>query len=235
MSMILFALAVALQSQPPSQDSRPLPPGMPDRELTPAHDSFFEDMPASTPQARATLQNFGACVADRSPDLSAQTLAEDFRTSTYTSRLRHVTRVNEDCFRGSRRANRLRSANLLVAGSIAERLLERDAAPVNVQLAHAAARPAPEARSLAEGVALCVVRSTPDDVAALLASDVASESEATAARALGPVISLCNQSGQGIEMSNAALRAILATAAFRATRTGAPIVERRGTELESAE
>jgi hypothetical protein len=227
MNMILFALAFSLQSQPPSQESRPLPSGLPERQISPAHDSFFEDMPASSPQARSTLQNFGACVADRSPDLSAQTLAEDFRTSTYTNRLRHVTRVNEDCFRGSRRANRLRSANLLVAGSIAERLLERDTAPVNVQLAHAAARPAPEARSPAEGVALCVVRSTPDDVAALLATEVASENEAAAIRALGPVMGLCNQSGQGVEMSEAGMRAILATAALRAVRTGAPIGEAR--------
>lgn len=227
MSLILFALALATQSTSPPPARPALPSGLPERGLTPSHDSFFEDMPTSTPQARVILQNFGTCVADRSPDLSAQTLAEDFRSNAYTNRLRHVTRVNEDCFRGSRRANRLRSANLLVAGSIAERLVERDAAPVNVQLARAASRAAPEARSPAEAVALCVVRSTPDDVAALLATEVASESEAIAARALGPVIGLCNQSGQGIEMSEAGLRAILATAAFRATRAGAPIAEAR--------
>lgn len=224
MSMILFAVALVLQSQ---ENGPVLPSGVPDREATPVHDFINEDVPTSTPQARVALQNFGTCVADRSPELSAQTLGEDFRSNTYDSRLRHVTRVNEDCFRGSRRANRLRSSRLLVAGSMAERLLEREAVPVNVQLAHAASRPAPEARSPAEAVALCVVRSTPDEVAALFASDVASTRETAAIAALRPVMGMCNQTGQGVEMSDEGLRAVLATAAYRAVRTGAPVAEAR--------
>ena len=185
------------------------------------------DQPESTPEARVALDAFSQCIADRSPDFAAQTLDEDFRSNTYENRLRHVTRVNEDCFRGSGGRNRMRSGGLLIAGGMAERLLERNPAAVNVQLAHAASRPAPSGRTPAEGVALCVVRSTPDDVARLFSTDVASEAETPALRTLQPVVSLCNQSGPALQVSDAGLRAILATAAFRTVRTDAPTREAR--------
>lgn len=211
---ILFAgaLALAIQDQPPAESPPLSAEGPPSRDLSPAHDLFYEDLEQSTPEARATLQTFGACVADSSPELAARTLSLDFTTREYQNGLRRVTRANERCLR---RRGVMRSANLLVAGAMAEHLLERGATPVNVQLAHAAARPAPRPASAADAIAICVVRSTPDDVARLFASDVASEAETAAARTLTPIVNLCNQTGSAVEINDAALRAMLATAAFR--------------------
>jgi len=167
---------------------------------------------SSSPYARRVVQQFGACVADRSSAKAARTLAMDFRSPTYRLALNHLARANEGCF-GYRGA--MRSSRLLFAGAIAERLLARDPSPLNARLVRAAARAAPPARSPSDAIAICVVRSAPDETARLFASEVASDAEAQAIKALDIAIRLCSQ-GQRPLLANAeGLRAMLATAAFR--------------------
>lgn len=167
---------------------------------------------SSSPSARRQVQQFGACVADNSPEKSSRTLAMDFRSSTYRSALNNLARANEGCFgyRGAMRASRL-----LFAGAIAERLVARDATPLNARLVRAAARPAPPARSPSDAVAMCVVRSAPDETARLFASAVASEAETQAAKALDVALRLCSQGQRPLVTIVEGLRAMLATAAFR--------------------
>ena len=172
---------------------------------------------ASTPEARAAAQAFGECLADRSPELAAETLRRDFRSTSYDNSLRQLARFNEGCFRTR---GTMRSGGLLIAGAMAERLLERGSAPVNVQLARAALDAAPQPRTPAEAVAICLVRSVPDDVGRLLATDVASEAETAALRAIDPVARLCNRSGHELQISDAGMRSILATAAYRSVQGG---------------
>ncbi|WP_129792760.1 hypothetical protein [Sphingosinicella sp. CPCC 101087] len=171
----------------------------------------------STPEARAAAQTFGECLADRSPELSAETLRRDFRTTAYKNSLLQLARVNEGCFRTS---GTMRSGGLLIAGAMAERLLERGSVPVNVQLARAAMEPAPQPRTPAEAVAICLVRSVPDDVGRLLATEVASEAETAALRGIDSVARLCNRSGHELQISDAGMRSILAAAAFRSVQGG---------------
>lgn len=166
----------------------------------------------SSPGARRAVQQFGACVADQSPEKAARTLAMDFRSPTYRSALNNLARANEGCF-GYRGA--MRSSRLLFAGAIAERLMARDPAPLNARLVRAAARSSPPARSPSDAIAMCVVRSAPDESARLFASEVASGAEAQAIEVLGIAVRLCSQ-GQRPLLTNAeGLRAMLATAAFR--------------------
>ena len=70
-----------------------------------------------------------------------------------------------------RQRGRMRSANLLFAGAIAEQLLKRDPQPLNVRLARAAMKPAPAAYSDTDKMALCVVRGVPDETGSDRARD----------------------------------------------------------------
>jgi hypothetical protein len=172
--------------------------------------------PQSSPGARASIDRFGRCAAQRSPAYAAETLARDFTTHTYRSALRNLARANEGCF-GQRRG-RMRSADLLFAGALAEGLLAADPTPLNARLARAATRPAIPALSGSDLIAICVVRSVPDDVARLFATPVASEGETAALASLEPALAACNGTGQAFDVSGPGRRAILATAAFRTVR-----------------
>ena len=179
-----------------------------------------EALRESSPTARQAMEGFGICVADRSPEKAAQTLQLDFRTKTYQSALRNLARANEDCFR--RRNDAMRSNNLSFAGSIAERLIERDPAPVNARIVRASTISI-EPRTPSDAIAICAVRSAPDDVARLFATDVASEAEAQAVNSLQLATKLCSK-GQGeLETTVEGLRAMLATAAFRAIHSTDPV------------
>ena len=169
----------------------------------------------STVTARQEMQKFGTCVADASPVKAAKTLRMDFSSNTYESALRNLAQANDDCFR--RRRDAMRSHNLSFAGAIAERLVERDPSPLNVRLMKSsAAQPNPKAPS--DAIAFCVVRSAPDDVAKLFATDVATDAERSAVQALQPVTKACSK-GPQLATTDEGLRAMLATAAFRIVAT----------------
>jgi len=215
MSTILLALALALAAQQPTAPSNPplrsdFPP--PPAMLTPAHDLYFREFERLAPVARTTVHQFGACVAERSRQLAADILNRDFTTRSYDRGLHRLAATNHDCLRGR---GTMRSADLLFAGAIAERLIAEAPEPLNVRLARAASRPAPPTYSQGDRIAVCVVRSVPDDTARLFAAEVASDAEFNAVRALELPIRACSAGGPRVEATAAGLRAILATAAFR--------------------
>lgn len=219
MTALILALALALQGQSQPSPERPLQAENSGwREITPAHDTYEEEFGATDAQARIAIQGFGGCVARRSSGTASEILTRDFTTREYQQGLRVLSRNNEDCFR---RRGRMRSHNLLFAGAIAEHLVEQGQEPLNVRLARAASLPPPGAFSQTDRVALCVVRSLPDDVARLFATEIASESEQAAASSLNPAVSQCNGEARPLSISTAGLRAILATAAFRTLNAAA--------------
>jgi hypothetical protein len=97
---------------------------------------------------------------------------------------------------------------------MAERLMATDKRPLNVRLAEAAKRSAPPAYSPSDFIAMCVVRSAPDDAARLFGSEVGSAVEAETVKSLGIAVRLCSQ-GKQFQVNVEGLRAMLATAAFR--------------------
>lgn len=177
----------------------------------------------SSPVARQAMERFGICVADRSPEKATQTLHMDFRSTSYRSALRNLARANEDCFK----RGRMSSPGLPFAGAIAERLMERHAEPLNARLVRAATNKAPTPRAPSEAIAICVVRTVPDEVARLFASEVATADEAAAAASLDFALKLCSQGQPRLEANVEGLRAMLATAAFRST-TAPPSAMERG-------
>ena len=213
MSVILFAMAMAVQPAP-SAPQRPLPSDPPRAaEATPAHEIFYQDERAPlSAEARGKMLEFGRCAAERSPDMAARTLSMNFTSTAYRNGISQLSRNNEGCLRGARR---MRGAGLLFAGALAEGLLDRGEAPLNVRLARAATGAATPAYSPSDRVAICVVRSVPDQVASLLDTAPASDGEEAAMQQLLPAFEMCAQSGPRISSNEAGLRAMLATAAFR--------------------
>ena len=151
MNMLVLALALALQGQPAPPQEPPLRTDNTGwREVTPAHETHAEDFGVPDSEARNTIQRYGTCVANRSAGPAAQVLMRDFTTRQYQQGLRVLSRNNQDCFR---RRGRMRSSNLLLAGAIAEHLLEQGAEPLNARLARAASHPATQAFSSTDRMA----------------------------------------------------------------------------------
>jgi len=166
----------------------------------------------STPEARKASYAFGACTADNSTNKASKTLLTDFRTDAYRNSLHNLAEFN----RGCSRQRWIRSNSLLYAGAIAERLLTKDATPLNVRLARAALRPIAQPLTPSDQVAFCVAYSVPDDVAGLFSTAVASAEEQVAERKLDGIFQRCAGSTADVIMTDDARRAVIATAAFRA-------------------
>ena len=170
---------------------------------------------SSSPMARKQIQAFGACVADRSTAKAVQVLSMDFRSPGYRPALKALNLNNMDCSRLMPRRMGARGSSLLFAGAIAERLLAADPKPLNVRLAQAATRSAPPTYSPSDAIANCVVRSMPNEAAALFKTEVGSDSETQAMKALDIAVQLCSRGQPPFQSNVEGLRAILATAAFR--------------------
>ena len=167
----------------------------------------------SSSNARVQMERFASCVADRSPDKVARTISMDFRSTTYRSALRNLADANRDCY-GYR--STMRSGGLSFAGALAERLIERDPAPLNARIVRATHVPLPS-RSPSDAIAICVVRSAPDEVSRLFGTDVASEAEQAAFNDLQFVTGLCSENQPELQATVEGMRAMLATAALRVT------------------
>ena len=170
---------------------------------------------SSSPAARRQIQAFGACVADRSPAKTAQVLSMDFRSAGYHPALKALNLNNIDCSRLMPRRQGARASSLLFAGALAERLIAADPKPLNVRLAQAASRPAPATYSPSDAIANCAVRSAPNEAASLFKTEVGSDAEAQAIKALDMAVQLCSRGKPPFQANVEGLRAILATAAFR--------------------
>ncbi|WP_156839261.1 hypothetical protein [Novosphingobium aquimarinum] len=169
----------------------------------------------NTPAARGALEHWAACIAQRNTAEAARVLQMDFTTSTYDRALLMLSRESKDCtaFRGT-----LRAGGLLFAGELAEALIEQQPGGVRTALARAAAAAPPRSFSFTDKVAICAVRSAPDDVAALFATERDSDEEATALRQVSATMAACSKAAEAtkpLSINPAGMRAMLATAAFR--------------------
>lgn len=175
-----------------------------------------QDVQSSSPEARRAIQDFGRCAAQRLPGEAQRVLSMDFTKPSYRVGLRLLADETErPCAYKSFGVGKMKSSGLLFAGALAEALLARDPAPLNARLVKASAAAAPPAHSPSDAIAMCVVRSAPDETARLFASEVASDAEARAVKALDLAVKLCSRGGPALQVNTEGLRAMLATAAFR--------------------
>ncbi|MBL8651479.1 MAG: hypothetical protein JNL35_13890 [Sphingopyxis sp.] len=210
MITLAFALLAAAQAPEPAprMDNTPTPWPDPEREQNGV-------ISKSDPEARQTLARYAVCVAAKSPDKVADLLTQDFRETSYGNGLRNLVRANEGCARqvGSR-GERLRGQNLPFAAALAEAMMAREAAPLNARLAKAASGKEAPTFAPSDKVAMCVARSSPDEVAKLFATDPGSAEEHRIAEQLMPVVNLCSGPTK-LETNVVGLRSIVATASFR--------------------
>lgn len=210
--MIWLPLLLALQPAPAQQtESVPAPWPDPEREmpgdgaLTPRGNSL---------EAQKTLNNYAACVTTRSPEKAARLLEQDFRTTSYRNAMRELSRANEGCARRVGLRGSLRANGLPFAGALAEQLAEQSSEPLNIRLAKAIAGRTPATYGRTDEIAMCTVRSAPDDVAKLFATEAGSAEEAAAGEKVGAVAQLCSRNAR-LEIATHGLRAMLATASYR--------------------
>lgn len=178
--------------------------------------------PAAATVDIRTVHVFADCMADRYRPGVRRLLALDYRSRAYEHLLDTLTDEGRRCLPFA--AGKLESASVLLAGAFAESLLA-DAlagAPLAQRVAHDPSRPAIAARDDGEYLALCVVRTRPDEVAALLATKPASEAERLAIASIRPQLATCLRAGAAARLNAAGLRAVLALAAYRLVAQPAP-------------
>jgi hypothetical protein len=215
--VIAALLIAALQGQGALEQADPKPAPWP-------REAHFEDRgfgleQASSPASLLAVHRFGACIAKASAEKAGRTMSSDFRTAAYKRGVDQLVEANRECSE-TRNWSRMKTARLLLAGAIAENLIEHDPTPVNVQLARAALKAAPAAFSPSDGGAICTERTLPDDVGKLFATQPGSTQESEAAKPLQDVLVRC-MGGQPVEINVAGLRAILSTAAYRSIHSEA--------------
>jgi hypothetical protein len=179
----------------------------------------------NTPAARQAIETFGACMAERKPGEAHRLLTMDFTKSNYQTGLRLLSEeANRTCVRETLMSARvMRSSDLLFAGSLAEALLEKESTPLNARLARSAGATV-RSYSATDAVAQCLARSLPDQVAGMFATVPGSDAEGAAAAPLLEAVPVCARAagiGATIELTVPAVRAMVATAAYRlVTQTG---------------
>jgi hypothetical protein len=166
--------------------------------------------------SRLALEGWASCVARKNAGEATRVLTMDFTTPKYDRAIKMLSEEDRSCigFRGT-----LRAGGLLFAGEMAEALLESDATPIGTALVRAASTPATTGFSFTDKVAICVVRSVPSDVAALFATERDSAAETALINELATPMGMCANAAKArkpLSVSPAGLRAMLATAAFRA-------------------
>ena len=212
MITLAFALFAAAQvpEQAPRMDDRPAPWPENDRGFGPNVDRVAE----SEPDARRTMAQFATCVVENSAAKAADVLTRDFRTTEYRSGLKNLTRANEGCAKRVGLRGRMSGSYLSFAGALAEAMIGRDPVPLKIRLAKAAVGKEAPTFAPSDKIAMCVARSSPDEVAALFAAAPASSEEAGAAAKLQPVVQLCSQNTK-LDTNLVGLRSIIASASFR--------------------
>lgn len=165
------------------------------------------------PVAAQAIRNFALCAVQRTPAGAERLLGMDFRNDDYGAAVQRYATGHDYCGRGT-----LRFSSVLFAGGLAEGLLRR-MGNAGQSLSPAASPATPfEARDETEYVGLCVARTAPAEVRALLRTEPASPEERAAVAALSPALTACVRQGQTMRLNRPGLRAIVALATYRIAR-----------------
>jgi len=208
---ILFAMQAAQPAPQPEMDTTPAPWSESERELRTAG-AFAK---GNDTASRLGLEQWAGCLAKKNAAEAQRLLTMDFKSSEYERGMLKLSQSDKECVRTR---GTIKAAGLLFAGELAEAMLESEAAPLVSRLAKASATEATTAYSFTDKVAICVVRSVPNDVAALFATARGSAEETASLNALTTPMALCAKAAQArkpISVNPAGLRAMLATASYR--------------------
>ncbi len=166
------------------------------------------------------LLAFSRCVARRRPADAAELLTMDYRGDAYDSTARFIASYSVACVpRG-----RLRFSRLLFAGGLAEEMLASRTKRENPLTSFTAASVSgAQEEDAILSIGTCLVRAEPAGVAGLLATPPASPEEDRVVRELTAHVAACVAPGRTTRLSQPALRAAAAIAAYRLANGGTAI------------
>lgn len=179
--------------------------------------AFAQDKPVASKsdvKAAQNMQRVAHCVAEGRTAWSHEYVTIDYRTDRYRSIGEKLGNYSKTCDGFSRG---LVSSGLVFAGAIAEGLLIDQGLLDNLAAATAydPDMPPMQAFSGEDVFAYCVIRKDADGVANLLKTQIVSDDEMTALKALVPVLPTCVPEGKTPKFTREALRALFALAAYR--------------------
>ena len=210
--------------------AQPSDPGQQDSEMSAVYErsreKFEEDAErdrqlsaAPNGEGRLAMKAYGQCIARKAPTEAARILTMNFTTAAYRTGLKMLSEEGRrSCAAASVGKGTMRSPGILFAGEVAEALIRSGPAPTCNALAKAAMAPATPYFSHIDRIAICVVRSAPDQVSALFDAERDSAGETKALDDLTYAVAWCAkamETKKPLEINPAGLRAMLATAAFR--------------------
>lgn len=166
-----------------------------------------------TPAQRQSMSVLTACLAQQRPRWARQTLAQPYLSQAQARLASYALSGRDTCVIGAETEVTFRTSTLVA--SLAEHY-------VREELDHAdfarVSRALSTTRSLnvSEDFALCVASRNPAAARALTLSAFGSAEETTAAQALSANVAPCTNAGEHLTVDVQALRALTATALYRA-------------------
>jgi hypothetical protein len=180
-------------------------------------DDKDDTAPKIDPLAAQAMYNFAGCVVEASRSGAVKLLAQDYRSKDYQEDIRKIAKGHDRCAPNSK----LGFSGLVFAGNLAEHLLtdkftdealsadlgrDRTATPIT-------------SRGTLETISMCIVMSAPQQSVALFRTEVMSDAERDAMKALAPQLSACIRQGTEFRTNRPGLRALMALAAYRVAVT----------------
>ena len=172
---------------------------------------------AASVEERQGLHLAGQCVVNEKSREVRALLAMDFGDKKYAQAMHNLVNKGPGCRGVNVPRGVYKAGGLLWAGTFAEWLLRRDRMldDLAAYTAYKPELPDIEARNVGEYMAICVVRTKPQDAAALLRTEPATKEELDALKLVGPTVSACMPVGTRTEFTRESIRALLALGAQR--------------------
>ncbi len=171
-----------------------------------------------TPEQRVKLRTFTSCLADQRTKWARRTLAAPYLSDEQATSAAQALEGRDTCVRGDEEAMTFRTSTLV--GALAEHFLRAELSRADFQdVADTLARVEP--LNVSEDFAFCVASRDPVAARALALSEPGSDAEVAAAQRFQRHLPVCMKPGEPLTVDLQALRALMATALYRAV-TAAP-------------
>ncbi|MFL6760232.1 hypothetical protein [Sphingomonas sp.] len=175
--------------------------------------SVVVHQPIDTPTERQALRKLTFCVAERRPRWAHQLVSYPYLSDAQASAAAELVSGRDNCLGAPEVAVAFRISG--VAGAVAEYFVRSDLGTSDLRRVSAALATAPPL-NVSEDFALCVASRNPAAAVDLVRSELGSADEMQTASALANGVPSCTMPGERVQVDLQALRALIATALYRA-------------------
>jgi hypothetical protein len=170
-------------------------------------------LPLDTPAERQELHKLAFCVAEQRPRWAHQLVSYPYLSDAQAGAAAEIVSGRDNCLNAPEVAVAFRTSG--VAGAVAEHFIRSNLGAVDLPRVSAALATAPPL-NVSEDFALCVASRNPAAAVDLVRSELGSAAEMQAASALANGVPSCTMPGERVQVDVQALRALTATALYRA-------------------